>query len=121
MQLQVISPESNKKMKDLKVGDMLLCDDGLYHPIKSIFMSSGQGSFHRLSNSINFHLSARAKVKTINGFKPLELNDTLELFGKSITPTVIDVVISTKMLFFHDIMIDGNIVSPEGIVFKYGD
>lgn len=77
--------------------------------------------FYRLSNNINFNLSERAQIKTLEGFKTPELYDKLHLVGSEITPSIVTISISKSILYFYDILIDGNIVSPEGIVFKYGD
>ena len=121
MQLHVICPEENRKIKDLKVGDFILCDDSVYRPIKSILVTTGECYFFRLSNNTCFHLGSRAKIKTEKGFKHPELWDTIKLLGSEITPSIISISVSKNILFFHDILIDGNIVSPEGIVFRYGD
>jgi hypothetical protein len=108
-------------LKNLKSGDFILCEDGIYHPIKSIVVTSGVCNYYRLSNRVTFHLGTRGRVSTTKGLKLPEMWDTLILKGSDITPMIIDVKVSKKIIFFHDILIDVNIVSPEGIVFKYGD
>lgn len=121
MQLRVISPESNKKLNELKIGDLILCEDLKYYPVKSILLTAGVCRFFRLSNNVSFHLSERAKIKTEKGFKIPELYDTIVLIGSEITPQITVVEKSKYVLFCHDILVEGNIVSPEGIVFRYSD
>jgi hypothetical protein len=120
MQLRVVGIHENKFLKDLKIGDLVLCEGGSYLPIKNVVVTTGQVIFYQLSNKVQFHIGSRVRIKTTNGFKTPELWDTVYI-NESLTPVVINTSISTKILFFHDILIDGNMLSPEGIVFRYGE
>lgn len=109
-----------KKLKDLQVGDRVLCDCGQFYPIKNIVTISCYPSFCRLSNGFNFYVPKRMKIKTKTGFKQLELWDIVEI-NKDLTPQVISFKNIDRLMFFHDILIDGNMITPEGIVFKYSN
>jgi hypothetical protein len=107
-----------KRFEDLQVGDLVLCDDGLFYPIKNLMVVSCYPTFYRLSNGYSFYTSPRMLVKTTEGFKQLELWDTIEL-NSQLTPQIVTVKKIDKIMFFRDILIDGNMLTVEGIVFKY--
>jgi hypothetical protein len=54
------------------------------------------------------------------GFKLPELWDIIPI-TREFEPSITTCQISQKDIIFYDLLIDGNIISPEGIVFKYGD
>lgn len=107
-----------KKLENLQVGDRILCEDGLYHPVLNVFVVSSYPLFCRLSNGLTYYVPERMMLKTIHGFKKPALWDILEL-GKDLTPQIVAVRNIEKVMFFHDILIDGNMITPEGVVFKY--
>ena len=115
-----LEDSSIKKLEDLQVGDRVLCEDGLYYPVLNVFVVSSYPLFCRLANGFTYYVSERMMLKTIHGFKKPELWDILELgLGKKLTPQIVAVKNIEKVMFFHDILIDGNMVTPEGVVFKY--
>lgn len=118
MQLKVISKEGIKFLKDVEVGDKLLCDNGKYLPVKSKYLIITHGIYFKLSNGITFHIYPRIKVKTLDGMKIPELWDTLYI-DKKLQPVVVLCQLSEKKMIIYDILIDGNVVSPEGIIFSY--
>lgn len=120
MQLNVITPDGIKFLHELKVGDHVWCDSQNYLPIKSIVVVVEQATQIRLSTGESYHFSTRARVLTSIGFKFPELYDEIPISPKLI-PQVIRSAITTQLCFLYDILIDGNMVSPEGITFKFGD
>jgi|688.fasta_scaffold437730_2 hypothetical protein len=120
MQLRVIENGKIKKLNDVKVGDLLLCEGGVYFPVKSIMIVSCYPMYYRASNNITFHMSTRTKIRTTDGFKIPELWDNI-FVTEELTPTITTCTLLDRIMFFHDILIDGNLQSPEGIVFKYSD
>ena len=120
MQLQVISKDGKKYLKDVVVGELLLCDDGHYYPVRNKLLVIATGVFCRLSNGCSFHVYDRIKIKTSKGFKCPELWDVIPV-SKDLEPVVATCQISLKKILFYDILIDGNTISPEGIVFMYGE
>ena len=119
MQLRVVTKEKNKFLKDVVVGDLLLCEDGNYMPVKNKMIIACKGFYYRLSNGTGFHISPRTTVKTTKGFIIPELWDSIEI-SKNLLPIVTTHQITENNIMFYDILIDGNIVSPEGIIFRFG-
>lgn len=109
-----------RKLEELKIGDKILCEDGVFYPVKNIFMISEYPTFCRLSNGYILYLPKRMMLKTSTGFKHPELWDVIEI-TKELTPQVTTIKNLDRIMFFHDILIDGNMITPEGIVFKYGN
>lgn len=120
MQLKIRTPNSIKNISELVVGDLVLCEDGVYLPVKSIFMISCKPKFIRTSNNLFFYIPERIKIKTSTGFKSPELWDVLDI-NDAITPMITTLKIIDRVMFFYDILVEGNIVSPEGLIFKYAD
>lgn len=120
MQLQVILKDQNKYLKDVQIGDELLCEGGVYLPVKSKLLVATRGIYYRLSNGFSFHIYDRIKIKTTLGFKLPELWDIIPI-TREFEPSITTCQTSQKDIIFYDLLIDGNIISPEGIVFKYGD
>lgn len=120
MQLKVVSLEEIKHLKDVKIGDMLLCEGNVFMPVKNVIVISGYPTFFRTSNNLAFHLSPRIQLKTEKGFKSPELWDVL-LINENLTPMLTTVNLIERTTFFYDILIDGNIVSPDGIIFRYSN
>jgi len=113
-----LQDQSVKKLEDLQIGDMVLCDDDKFHEVKNIFVVSSYPLFCRLSNGWSYYFPERMQIKTIHGFKKPELWDILDI-GRDVTPQIINIRNIEKVMMFYDILIDGNIVTPEGTVFKY--
>lgn len=120
MQLKVITKDGDIDPSQVKIGDLLLCDDGIFHPVLSIAVMASPGYYLRLSNNISFNIHPRIKIKTESGFKYPELWDTV-LIDKNLTPMVTSVKEQVDVRFFYDILIQGNLVSPEKIIFRFGD
>lgn len=119
MQLKVITKDGNKHLKELQIGDLVLCEEG-YLPVKSIAVMSGNPIFIRTSDSSIFHVSKRMILKTDKGFKHPELWDTL-LTNTSISPMIIHLKVVDRIEFLYDILIDGSIVTPHGVIFRYSE
>ena len=120
MELRVITKDGSKYLRYLSVGELVLCDDKNYYPIKHIAVISDYGYSIRLSNNTCFNTHFRIRIKTEKGFKFPELWDCIP-FNKKLVPMVTKLNLRIEKKFFYDIMIDGNMVSPEGIVFRFGD
>jgi hypothetical protein len=120
MQLKIITQDGIKELKDLKVGELVLCEDTLFHPVKSIVVLSMNGEFARLSNGVSFSFHNRFRIKTSKGFKYPELYDVLPI-SKKLTPIITSVKPRMEIRFFYDIMVEGNLISPEKVVFRFGD
>ena len=60
------------------------------------------------------------QLKTIEGFKVPELWDLLYI-NDSLTPMITKSQLLDRIMIFRDILIDGNMITPEGIVFRYSD
>jgi hypothetical protein len=120
MLLKVVSDQGVKRFDELKVGDLILCENKVYKPIKNIVMISDYPIYFRTSNNLSAHISRRMKIKTEKGFKSPELWDTLTM-EDSVTPMITAVKTGEDIRFFYDILIEGNIVSSDGIIFKYSD
>lgn len=119
MQLKVIHKDKAVPVRDLKIGDLIMCVDG-YKPIKSKFLISTIAVFYRLSNGTEFHSYDRILIKTNKGFKVPELWDTIDI-DKTLQPVVVHKEFSQNIIVICDILIDGSIISPEGIIMKYGN
>jgi hypothetical protein len=120
MELKVITKDGNKHLRKLKIGDLVLCDDGNFYPIKHVAVMVDTGFFIRFSNNISFNTHSRLRIKSVSGFKFPELWDSVYI-TRRLQPMVTQLKIRTTLKFFYDIMIDGNMVSPDGIVFRFGD
>jgi hypothetical protein len=120
MQLKVITKDGITYLRDLKIGTNVLCEDGKSYPVKNIAVLSQNGYYLKISSAFGFHIPSRLKIKTESGFKFPEVYDILPI-DKDFTPSVIAIVESTNLKFYYDILIDGNMISPEGIVFKFSD
>jgi hypothetical protein len=120
MQLKVITKDGITSLKDLQIGTNVLCEDGNAYPVKNIAVLAHNGYYVKLSSAFTFHVHPRIKIKTQNGFKFPEVYDILPI-SKDFTPSVIQVSDSSDVKFYYDIFIDGNMISPEGIVFKFSD
>jgi hypothetical protein len=120
MQLIVKLLGEYKKVDDLEVGDMVLCDSGEYSPIKSIVYISCRPKFCVTSDNKRFTISQRLQVKTVNGFKSPELWDILPI-SEEFMPMFTYVNTLDKVAIFRDILVDGNMVTVDGIVFRYSD
>ena len=120
MQLLVKLREEYKKIDDLEVGDMVLCDNGEYLPVKSIVYISCYPKFCIISDNKRFTISSRLQIKTVNGFKSPELWDIIPI-SDDFMPIFTYVNTLDKISIFRDILINGNMVTPEGIVFRYSD
>jgi hypothetical protein len=107
-----------KKLQDLKIGDKVKCEDGTYYPVLNVLVVSSYPLFCRLSNGFTYYIPERVLLKTLHGFKKPELWDILE-WSVDLTPQIIGVRNIEKVMFFYDILIDGNMITPEGMVFKY--
>lgn len=118
MQLNIITKTGKKALSDVKIGDFLLCDDGIYRPVKSILLTYEYGNYIRTADNFNFHITKRVKIKTSKGFKFLEKWDLIEV-DKNFTPLVVEVNNSLSILLYYDILIEGNLISPEGIIFRF--
>lgn len=105
-------------ISELQVGDEVLCDDGNYYPVKSIVVFAIHPEFIRLTNFVSFYAYPRMQIKTTKGFKYPERDDVLQL-GKNLCPMVYSARYTDDVKFCYDILIDGNMVSREGIVFKF--
>ena len=120
MELRVISKDGIKCIRNLKIGELILCESNVFMPIKSILVIASSGSCVRLSDNFKFNIHPRLRIKTSSGFKYPEIWDTVPI-SKNFTPMVTSVNDLVDIRIFYDILIDGNILSPEGIVFKFGD
>lgn len=120
MQLKVITKDGVTPLKDLRIGTNVLCEDGKSYPVRNIAVVAHRGYYIKISSAFGFHIHSRFKIKTENGFKFPEVYDIIPI-DKDFTPSVIATVESTDVKFYYDIHIDGNMISPEGIVFKFSE
>lgn len=119
MNFYLITPDNSlKKLDSLKIGDSILCEDGNYYPVKNILITASYSTFCRLSNGLAMYIPKRMALKTTKGFKHPELWDVIEI-NKTLTPQIISLKKIDRIMFFHDILIDGNMVTSEGIIFNY--
>jgi hypothetical protein len=114
----ILENNYTKNVDNLEVGDLVLCEDGYYYPVKSVLVTSGYPLFCRLSNGLTYYIPERMFIKTIKGFKKPELWDIIPI-DKTLTPQIVSVTNIEKIMFFRDILIDGNMITPEGVIFKY--
>ena len=120
MQLRVITPDGIKFLKELRVGDMVWCDSEQFLPVRSRAVTFDYSHFIRLSNAIVCDISTRTRLKTKDGFKYPSVYDEI-LITDNLIPLVVGIDKTPARRFLYDILIDGNMVSPEGVVFKFGD
>ena len=116
--LKVITKDNVKKLEDVVVGDLLKCEDGEFYPVKNVLTTSGNPFFYRLSNNVSFYLPVRATIKTVKEFKVPELWDEI-CVNSEVIPQIVQKTFINRIAFFNDILIEGNMVTPEGIVFKF--
>lgn len=119
MQLKVIKNSKAVTIRDLKIGDLILCETG-YLPIRSKFLITTTCIFYRLSNGVEFHIYDRILVKTKNGYKIPDLWEAIPI-DDNLEPIVVLKEYSQNIMVICDILIDGSVVSPEGIITKYGN
>lgn len=120
MQLKILTKDGEKEIKDLQVGELVLCEGNVFLPVKSIMVIAETGDYVRLSNNVGFNSHSRLRIKTDKGFKYPELWDLLPI-SKNLTPIVVSVNPRPDIRFFYDIMIEGNLISPDNVVFRFGD
>jgi hypothetical protein len=119
MQLKVILRDKIKSIKDVEVGDEILCDDKIFRPVKSKLLVATYGIFYRLSNGVEFHIYDRIRIKTPTGFALPKLWESVYI-DKKTEPMVVLCEPTQNIIVMCDILIEGNIISPDGIVIKYG-
>jgi hypothetical protein len=102
----------------LKVGDEVLCEDGKYYPVRSIAVFAMKPDIIRLTNFTWFYAVPRLLVKTSTGFKYPERYDVIPI-NKDLKPMVFFIRDTDEVRFCYDILIDGNMVSLDGVVFKF--
>lgn len=119
MQLKVILRDKIKYLKDVEVGDEILCDDKIFRPVKSKLLVATYGIFYRLSNGLEFHIYDRILIKTPKGFCLPKLWDSVYIDKKN-EPMVVRCENTQNIIIIYDILVDGNILSPDGIIIKYG-
>lgn len=120
MQLKVITKDGITSLKDLKIGTNVLCEDGNAYPVRNIAVIAHTGYYIKISSAFSFHIPPRLKIKTQNGFKFPDVYDIIPI-SKDFSPSVIQVSESMDIKFYYDILIDGNMISPEGIIFTFSD
>lgn len=120
MQLKIITEDKIKSVRNVEIGELVLCEEGKYLPVKSKLLIVTKAIFYRLSNGVEFHIYPRILIKTPTGFKIPELWEPVCLDRKT-EPVVVFKEYSQNLMVICDILIDGNVISPEGIVLKYGD
>jgi hypothetical protein len=124
MQLRVITPDGIRFLHDLQVGSLVMCDIGEYLPVKSIAVTVDFATYIRLSNAVGFDVNQRTQILTstenMREFKFPELYDELPI-STNFIPKVVQSAKTKTIRFLYDILIDGNMVSPEGVIFKFGD
>jgi hypothetical protein len=119
MQLKVVCKDKAIPVREVKVGDLVMCTEG-YKPVKSKFLITAVALFYKLSNGIEFHSYERILIKTTKGFKVPELWDTVYI-DHNLQPLVVYKEFSQTVMVLCDILVDGSVISPEGIVMKYGN
>lgn len=117
--LKIITKDGIKRLEDIKIGEFIKCEDGEFYPVKNLLTTCGESIFYRLSNNCGFYLPPRLTVKTSFGFKVPELWDEVFLLEEETTPQVVQKTLISRIMFFNDILIEGNMVTPEGIVLKF--
>jgi hypothetical protein len=105
-------------LPQLKVGDEVLCEDGNYYPVKSIAVFAIKPDLIRLTNFTWFYAVPRMLVKTSKGFKYPDRYDVIPI-KDNLKPMVYSVRYTDEVRFCYDILIDGTMVSRDGIVFKF--
>lgn len=120
MQIRVVTDSEIKVINKVAVGDLLLCDDGIFRPVKSILITCEHGTSFRLSNNLQFTVPKRFRIKTDKGFKYPEMWDCVPL-QENLKPIVTNIKTPLYFHFLYDILIDGNLISPEGVIFKFGE
>lgn len=105
-------------LPQLQVGDEVLCEDGKYYPVKSIAVFAIKPDIIRLTNFTWFYAIPRLQVKTTKGFKYPARYDVIPI-DENLKPMVFSVRYTDNVRFCYDILIDGNMVSRDGIVFKF--
>lgn len=120
VQLRVITTDGIKLLKDLRIGDLVKCDTGDFLPVKSVLFTRKRCDFIRFSNGVGFYINNRTKLKSTNGFKYPEVYDDI-LISEDLIPCVTDIKRTKTPRLLCDILIDGNMVTPEGFVFRFGE
>lgn len=120
MQLKIHTKDGIKEIKDLQVGELVLCEGEIFLPVKSIMVIAETGDYVRTSNGVSFNSHSRLRIKTDKGFKYPELWDVMPV-SKKLTPIITSVRPRPDVRFFYDIMVEGNLISPENIIFRFGD
>lgn len=120
MELRVVGKDRNYKLNQLKIGDLIKCEGDVFLPVKSILVIFCYGHSIHLSNRTKFTASPNLRIKTTEGIKIPEVGDIIRI-SKKLTPQVIKCVKSKRFKLFYDILIDGNIISPDGIIYRFGD
>lgn len=120
MQLKVITKDGIKSLSEVIIGEEVLTDSGCFTKVKSILVTRGHGNYIKLGTGFFFHTTDRTLIKTSCGFKKIELWDVVEISAE-LTPLVVCLDISKHEMFLYDILIEDSLVSPEGIVFRFGN
>jgi len=120
MELRVIGKDRVYKLNQLKVGDLVKCEGNVFLSVKSILVVFCYGYCVQLSNKVRFSASPNLRIKTTQGMKVPEVGDVIYL-SKTLTPQITRFTKYEGFKFFYDILIDGNIISPDGIIYRFGD
>ena len=118
MRLIVKTKDEYKKVDELVVGDEVFCDNGLYMPVKNIYYISSNPIYCKTSDNKIMYFSNRMQVKTVKGFKVPELWDILPI-RDDFTPMIVYANTIDRVAIFRDILIDGNMVTVDGVIFRY--
>jgi hypothetical protein len=120
MQIKVITDKEVKCINQVVEGELLLCEDGKFYPVKSVLITGDYGKSIRTSNNIQITIPDRFRIKTDKGFKYPELWDTIPI-NEDLTPMITNIRTPLDICLLYDILIEGNMVSPDGIVFRFSN
>jgi hypothetical protein len=116
--LYVVNDKGKKlKPKEVKVNDMLLCEDNNFYPVKAIIPFSSETCRLTTSNLKRYYVPLSIRIFTDNGFKFPELYDKF-ITTAGFNPEVTKIKFTRKIKIFHDIVIEKNLVNIDGIIFR---
>jgi hypothetical protein len=120
MAFKIFTSNGTRKLNELNVGDLILCENSTYNPIRSISVTTGPVRRIYFSNGISMPSYGRMRVLTTTGFKVLEIEDIV-FIAKNNVPFVTKADLDFSVHFLYDILIDGNMITTDGIIFRFGD
>jgi hypothetical protein len=118
MMYVVDSNGTKLKLKQVKVGDQLLCENDTFNTVIDITPFSSHTLRIEVSNLKRYYIPKSMQLKTINGFKFPQIGDIIYI-NDNYKPVITNIVNTQRIEIHYDIMTDkGTLVNIDNMAFR---